>query len=585
LITAETACHSTPEQAGLHVETIPFDQIPQQTRLFLDYLRDPMALRRFYPEAVRFHYEVSERRNFVLANHKTDRATVCDALERTNSSWGAGEKTLANISHLREADCIAVVSGQQAGLFTGPLYTIHKALSAVKLAECMSERGIKSVPVFWIATEDHDFPEVAKAEIINRDCALSSVSVPADVHPDGLPVGQVTLDESIEASLQSLLAALPQTEFSDDLEKLLRDAYQPGRKFSDAFAQVMTALVGQQGLILLDPLDSQLKQVAAPLYAEAARRAHEIAIAIVNRSRELEEAGYHAQVAPSENSFPLFWHDDNGARHALTRTSGGKYQAKSAGQKPDPGVPDGGAPLGWDGEGGLSAEDYTAEELAAWALREPDRFSPNVTLRAVVQDFLLPTVAYYGGAAEIAYFAQTAEVYRILDRPVTPILHRASMTLVERHTWRSLERYGISLPDFFAGLDHVLARVVKEYLGRETAEAFDHTTSSFNSELDDLQEQLRRVDPTLADALEKGRRKINYQIDGLRTRFNRAQVGRDEAVHRQIERAFDLLYPGKTLQERRINMTSLLARHGRYVVDWIYGAIDLGSNDHQIVYL
>lgn len=570
--TAETACHSTPEQAGLHVETIPFDQIPQQTRLFLDYLRDPIALRGFYPEAVRFHYEVSERRDRVLANHKADRTTVCDALEQMNRSWGAGDKTLANIRRLREADCIAVVSGQQAGLFTGPLYTIYKALSAVKLAECMSERGIKSVPVFWIATEDHDFPEVANAEIINRDCALSSVSVPAEVHPDGLPVGRVTLDESIEATVQNLLAALPQTEFTGDLEQLLRDAYQPGRKFGDAFARVMTALVGQRGLILLDPLDAQLKQVAAPLYAESARRAHEIAIAIINRSRELEAAGYHAQVAPSENSFPLFWHDDNGARHALTRTENGKYQAKTAGQKPDH-------------QGGLNVRQYTAEELAGWALREPARFSPNVTLRAVVQDFLLPTVAYYGGAAEIAYFAQTAEVYRLLDRPVTPILQRASMTLIETHTGRSLERYGIGLTDFFAGLDHVLARVVKEYLGKETAAAFEHTTETFNHELDDLHEQLRRVDPTLADALEKGRRKINYQIDGLRTRFNRAQVGRDEAVHRQIERAFDLLYPDKTLQERRINMTSLLARHGRYVVDWIYGAIDLGSNGHQIVYL
>jgi uncharacterized protein YllA (UPF0747 family) len=203
----------------------------------------------------------------------------------------------------------------------------------------------------------------------------------------------------------------------------------------------------------------------------------------------------------------------------------------------------------------------------------------------VVQDYLLPTVAYYGGAAEIAYFAQTAEVYRILERPATPILHRASMTLVERHTWRSLERYGIRILDFFGGLDHVLARVVKEYLGKETSQAFDQTTRSFNDELDNLQEQLRRVDPTLADALDKGRRKINYQIDGLRTRFNRAQVGRDEAVHRQIERAFDLLYPGKSLQERHINITSLLARHGHYVVDWIYEAIDLGSNDHEVVYL
>jgi bacillithiol synthase len=561
LSTAEIACHSTPEQAGLRVETIPFDQIPQQTRLFLDYLRDPVALRRFYPEAVRSHFEVSDRRDRVLANHKTDRAKVCDALERMNRKWGAGGKTLANIQQLRDSDCIAVVSGQQAGLFTGPLYTIHKALSAIKLAECMSERGIKAVPVFWIATEDHDFPEVATAEIINRDCVLSSVSVPAEIHPDGVPVGRVVLDETIEASIQSLLAALPQTEFSDELEKTLRAAYRPGQKFGDAFAQLMTALIGQKGLILLDPLDSELKAVAAPLYAEAARRAHDIATAIVNRSRELEAAGYHAQVAPSENSFPMFWHDDKGARHALTRNANGKYQTKAG------------------------SEEHSADELADWALREPDRFSPNVTLRAVVQDYLLPTVAYYGGAAEIAYFAQTAEVYRILDRPATPILNRAGMTLVEKHTWRSLDRYGIRLVDFFGGLDHVLARVVKEYLGKETSQAFDQTTRTFNDELDNLQEQLRRVDPTLADALDKGRRKISYQIDGLRTRFNRAQVGRDEAVHRQIERAFDLLYPGKSLQERHINITSLLARHGLYVVDWIYDAIDLGSNDHEVVYL
>ena len=559
--TAETACHSTPEQAGLRVETLPFSQIPQQTRLFLDYIDNPVALRRFYPEAVRNHYEVTERRERVLADYKTDRGAVCDALERMNRGWGASEKTIVNIGLLRDAECIAVVSGQQVGLFTGPLYTIYKALSAVKLAECMSQRGIKAVPVFWMATEDHDFPEVAKAEFINRDCVFSSVSAPAELHPEGLPVGRVTLDESLQATIQNLLSALPQTEFSEDLEKLLRDAYQPGRSYGDAFAHLMSQLTGEQGLILLDPLDSQLKHLAAPLYAEAARRAHEIANAIVTRSRELEAAGYHAQVAPSENSFPLFWHDENGARHALARTDSGSYQAKNGGK------------------------EHSAEELAAWALREPERFSPNVTLRAVVQDFLLPTVAYYGGAAEIAYFAQTAEVYRLLDRPVTPILPRASLTMVEKHTWRSLERYGIRLLDFFAGVDHVVARVVAEYLGKETSEAFAHTTTTFNDELDSLQEQLRRVDPTLAEALEKGRRKINYQIDGLRTRFQRAQMGRDEAVHRQIERAFDLLYPGKTLQERRINITSMLARHGRYVIDWIYDAIDLGSNDHHIVYL
>src|SRR5207244_4987388 len=161
-----------------------------------------------------------------------------------------------------------------------------------------------------------------------------------------------------------------------------------------------------------------------------------------------------------------------------------------------------------DGEG------HSAAELADWASREPERFSPNVTLRAVVQDYLLPTVAYYGGAAEIAYFAQTAEVYRVLGRPATPILHRASITMVEKHTWRSLERYGISLVDFFAGLDHVVGRVVEQHLGKKTSATFEHTTRTFKDELDRLQEELSRVDQTIAVALEKARSKFNYQIVG-----------------------------------------------------------------------
>jgi bacillithiol biosynthesis cysteine-adding enzyme BshC len=572
LSTAETACHATPEQAGLRVEKLSFADIPGQSKLFLDYLRDPTALRRFYPEAVNNHFDLIERRERVLANYKTDRGAVCDALERMNRNWGTSEQTLKHIQTLREPDSIAVVSGQQAGLFGGPLYTVYKALSAIKLAECLSLRGAKAVPVFWIATEDHDFAEVATAEVINRDCGLSNVNVSESIHRDSSPVGLAALDDSIDQTISALLSALPQNEFSDQVAALVRDSYSRQTGFGDAFASFLTRLTKDRGLVLLDPLDAELKKLAAPLYSQAAESAPAIARAIADRSRELVDAGYHAQVTPSEDSFPLFLHDENGARHALTRTASGNYRTKSESQKPDR-------------QGGPLKQEYSAEELADLAQRDPNSFSPNVTLRAVVQDYLLPTIAYYGGAAEIAYFAQTSEVYRILDRPVTPILPRASLTFVEKHTWRSFERYGLGLADFFAGSDHVIARVVQEYLGKETAQTFEHTTETFNQELDTLQEQLRRVDPTLADALDKGRRKINYQIDGLRTRFNRSQVARDEAVHRQLEHAFDLLYPRKSLQERHINITSFIARHGLYFVDWIFDAIELETNEHQIVYL
>jgi bacillithiol synthase len=559
--TTEAACYSTPEEAGLRVETLSFERIPQQSRLFLDYLRDPVALRRFYPSAVRFHHELAARAPEVLAAHRTDRQQLCDALEAMNRSWGASDETLANIAHLRQSDCLAVVSGQQAGLFTGPLYTIYKALSAVKLAGCLTQRGTPAVPVFWIATEDHDFPEVATAEFIGCDCRLASVSVQSEMHAEGSPVGSVHLDASINETTKRLLDVLPTTEFIPEVEKLLRETWAEGRGYGEAFARMMTRLTGRYGLILLDPLDAKLKQLAAPLYAEAVERAPEIATALVTRSRELEEAGYHAQVATSENVFPLFLHTADGARHAVTRAADDSYKVKD------------------------SREEFTAEELTELARREPQRFSPNVTLRAVVQDYLLPTVAYFGGAAEIAYFAQTAEVYRILNRPATPILPRASMTIVERRTWRTLERYGLGLPDLFDGLDAILARVVEEHLGSETAQTFNRTEESINRELDGLQEQLRNIDPTLSEALETGRRKINYQLEGLRTRFHRAQMSRDRAAHRQLERAFAALYPHKTLQERHINITSLLARHGFYITNWIYDAINLGSSDHQIVYL
>ena len=559
--TAEPACYSTPEESGLRVETLSFETIPQQTRLFLDYLHDPLALSEFYPSAVRFHHELPARAPEVLAAYQTDRNQLCDALLDMNAAWGAGPATLKNIESLRDADCLAAVSGQQAGLFTGPLYTIYKALSAVKLAGCLTQRNTKTVPVFWIATEDHDFPEVAKAEFIGRDCRLAQVEVPGNIHTEGRPVGRVIIDNAIDTVLTQLLELLPISEFTPDLEAILRDSWQPGRSYSEAFARMMTALLGSHGLILLDPLDPRLKKLAAPLYASAASHAHEIATAIEARSRRLVEAGYHAQVTPSENSFPLFLHDAGGARHALVRTAAGKYITKNG------------------------DEAHSADELAQLALTQPDRFSPNVTLRAVVQDYLLPTITYYGGAAEIAYFAQTAEVYRVLERPTTPILPRASLTMIESHTGRVLERYGLGLADLFAGAENVLARVVEEHLGADTAKTFGATEQSVNSELDKLREQLRTIDPTLADALETGRRKINYQLEGLRTRFHRAQMTRDEAAHRQLQRAFDQLYPNKDLQERHINITSLLARHGRYVVEWIYNAINIGSNEHQIVYL
>jgi bacillithiol synthase len=558
--TIEPACLSVPKDVGLRIERLAFDRIPHQSRLFLDYQRDPLALRRFYPSAVHFHHNLVDRSSEVLSNYEVSRETLCDALESMNQGWGAKEETLKNISLLRSRDTLAVVTGQQVGVLTGPLYTIYKAFSAIKLARCLNERGTTVVPVFWMATEDHDWDEVAFTEFFNQHCQLSKIEVSGSMHIAGTPVGTAIIDRSIEKTTEQLLNGLPDTEFIQDIATIIRDAYMEGRSFGDAFAHMMTSLMSNYGLILLDPLDKRLKKLASPIYIRAIERAQEIASATNLRSRKLEEAGYHAQVFTSTDAFPLFIHL-NGERHALVHINNSSYRVKGA--KPE----------------------YTSEELIEKAQTEPEQFSPNVMLRAVVQDYLLPTVVYIGGAAEIAYFAQTAEVYRVLDRPVTPILHRASLTIVEPGVNRTLKRFDLHLTDFFSGFDHVVARVVEKYLGLETARAFEKTDEIINNALNNLQKELHHFDPTLADALNRGKRKINYQLDGLRTRFYRSQMERDHVVHRQLERAYTALYPEKSLQERHINISSLLARHGRYMLDWIYDAIDLNSNEHHILFL
>ncbi|GAC1401706.1 MAG: bacillithiol biosynthesis cysteine-adding enzyme BshC [Pyrinomonadaceae bacterium] len=556
----ETACYSTPEEINLRVENLSFARIPQQSRLFLDYLQHPLTLKHFYPNAVNTHIELAAYVPEVLAAYQTNRGTLCDALEALNTVFGAGVETLQNIARLRESNCVAVVSGQQVGLFTGPLYTIYKALSAVKLAKCLSQRGVEAVPVFWLATEDHDWDEVKFAEVLACDGSLAHVKVESDVHANGAPVGSTVLDEKINETIARLIDNLPSTEFTSELEHLLRDSYTPGRTYGEAFARFLTALIGQHGLILLDPLDVNLKKLAAPLYAESARRAPEIANALAARTRELEAANYHAQVLVSEDSFPLFLHKNN-ARHALARTRNGNYKVKG------------------------SDEEFTVEELATRALNEPENFSPNVTLRAVVQDYLLPTLCYFGGGAEIAYFAQTSEVYRLLKRPVTPIFHRASLTIIERRAARTLARYNLRLEDFFAGEEALTIRVVETHLGADTARAFKRAEETVAHALAELRDHLKTFDVTLADATQTGARKVDYQLEKLRGKFMRAQLARNRAAHRQLERAFAALYPEKTLQERHLNIATLYARHGRYILDWIYDAINLNSNEHRLVFL
>ncbi|MBS1792249.1 MAG: bacillithiol biosynthesis cysteine-adding enzyme BshC [Acidobacteria bacterium] len=553
--------HCFSNNFSFQIESLPFARIPDQSRIFIDYQKSAEALREYYPNAVDSHTQAAARIPEVLAGHKADRKLLCEALEDMNRGCGAGAPTFENIERLRQADCVAVVSGQQAGLFSGPLYTIYKALSAVKMTECLRGRGFNAVPVFWIATEDHDFEEVSRTFVLDRAGELAEVSNEPPRCHDNLPVGTVQLDQSIAQTVAELFDELSLTEFTPELRSIIEESWSPETYFGDAFAKLLLKLFGKYGLIILCPLDPRLKRLAAPVYVEAIEKSAEIVAALRKRSDELVAAGYHAQVHVAEDYFPLFWQASDKTRNALKKSEGGTFHTKD------------------------HSREFTLGELAEIARREPTRFSPSVVLRSVVQDYILPTVCYFGGAAEIAYFAQSGEVYRILNRPATPIFHRQSFTVVESRHRKTLEKFELELPDLFEGLENLLPGIVERFLNNDTARIFVETEEKINIELNRLDQNLAGIDPTLADNLAKRRRKIMHHIGALRNKFHHSEVRRDENVRRRLETMFGALLPHRHLQERTLNIAYFLNRHGPHFIDWIYDAIDLDDKAHRIIYL
>ena len=232
-----------------------------------------------------------------------------------------------------------------------------------------------------------------------------------------------------------------------------------------------------------------------------------------------------------------------------------------------------------------SGHSFSKEELVELATRCPNCFSPNVTLRPVVQDYLLPTAAYIGGPAEIAYFAQLRAVYQALDRQEPCVLPRASLTIVEGRHQKTMKKYGLELRDFFDGLHPAVAKVVEHGTDRNTVVAFTETERVLDESLDRLGEALRQTDATLSDPLKRAREKIMYQLEHLRTRFIHASAHREEAAYRQVERAFMTLYPDKNLQERELNVYYFLSRYGPALLGELYNAADMGFSNHKVVYI
>lgn len=548
-------------QTNTRVKSLSFAELPHQSRLFLESLRDPAALKKYYPNVTVSPLKVVDFASEVLANYKTDRDELCDALVEISQQIDASAKTFENVELLRDAETVAVVTGQQVGLFTGPLYTINKALSAIKLADELSKSGTRAVPVFWVATEDHDFDEVAEIFVTDKNGELLRSRYTPSKFTEGVSVGEIKFDASITDVIDELFSKQPTTEFSTGIRDLLKTSYCAGSGFGLAFANILTTLFADYGLIVIDPLNEKIKQLASPIYQEAISHADKIVAAIREQNRSLETDGFHSQVLIEDDYFPLFWHDDDGRRTALKKISDGVYRVK----------------------GGKL--EFTAAELEKIAADEPQRFSPGVMMRSVVQDHLLPTVCYFGGAAEVAYFAQNCAAYKTLNRPVTPIFHRQSYTVVESRQRRVFDKFSWNLTDLFVGKEKATIAAAEKVLSPDTAELFTDVEAKIDAELNRLDEQLSSSDPTLAVNLATRRRKIIYHIATLRKKTLMSEVNKDATMRRQIDDLFNSLLPNGALQERTLNVFSFVNKHGFGIIDLLYDSVDLNDKSHRIIYL
>lgn len=557
----ESACRDDRGEAKLRTASLSFADIPSQSRLFLDYQSNPLSLSQFFPSAVASFENICDRVSTVLENYPKHRDAVCDILTDQNRGLDAVDKVIQNIELLRGEQTVAVLTGQQAGVFGGPLYTIHKAITAIKMSESLRSRGIDAVPIFWTATEDHDFAEIAEAFDIDESGALLHSTVKAVVDAAEKPVGDINVAESIASLINDHIDSLPQTEFTETVRSLLKQCWSPEMTYGQAFCRFISSLFAEYGLIVVDPLDVRLKRLSTPLIANAIEKTGEIVPSLIAKSKELEAAGYHAQVLVTDDHVPFFLIDESGRRKALKRGPNGKFHVQG------------------------ERQEFSAAELVALAESKSESFSPGVMLRPVVQDFLFPTICYFGGGAEIAYFAQNSEVYRILDRPVTPILHRQSFTVVETKHSRTLEKFQLEFKDLFAGFDELLPSIIDRFVNPESARLFADAEENINAELHKLDTELAQIDPTLAANLATRRRKILYHIAALQKKFHRVQGERDETVNRQLRSAFTELMPRGGLQERTIGITTYLNRHGHYFIDWLYDSIDLDDKGHRIIYL
>lgn len=532
----------------MRVECFDSRSIPHISRLYSDFLYQFDKVSSFYPSP-------PYNRDWPLLSRSLDypddrRRKIAEILDRQNRAWGASEKTLTNIERLKNG-AAAVVTGQQVVLFGGPLFALLKAATAVRLAQEATASGAQAVPIFWLATEDHDLDEVSTVSLLTRTGELERLTLPG--YSTGGSVGSVKLGDGIPELVQQASSILGETEVAD----WLNECYRPEATFGDAFARLLCKVFATAGVVLVDASDPALHDLATPIYESAIENAPHLTRSLLERGKELEQRGYHAQVKVT-NSSTLLFQIREGVRTPVQQTNGGFS---------------------------LARQKTSKQHLLQTIRSSPADFSGNALLRPVIQDYLLPTLAYVGGPAEIAYFAQAAVVYQQILGRVTPIVPRISATVIDPAIARRLAHYALTLKDILAPPDQLHRLIGKRGLPPDVAEGFSKARALLQSALEELGKPLPRLDPTLSQAAVKASAKMNYQLSRLEARAARAQERRNGEISRHATQLTNTLFPHKNMQEREVAGVYFLSRYGPSFLSQILDSLSASCPDHQVLFL
>lgn len=487
--------------------------------------------------------------------HPRQREAVTALLARQLEQRNAPPAARRALDTLRAPSAVAVVTGQQAGLFGGPLYTLLKALTAIQLARQVSaDHGVPVVAVFWIDSEDHDWQEVASTTLLDAEGQPREVAAAPPPGAGELPVARLVLDERIRETLEAVRAILPQTEFTDDLLARLGDAYAPGRSMSEAFGRWLEAWLGPMGLLVFDCADPAAKPLAAPVFLhELAHPGRTTALA-ADAGRALVALGYHAQVDAHRDATALFHLDPE--RHAI-KLGGGGFS--------------------------VGARAASGGELEAEATQHPERFSPNVLLRPLIQDTLFPTIAYVSGPSELAYLGQLREVYDHFGVPMPLVVPRSTATLLDAPSTRFLQRYKLPLEAMQPQDESVLNRLLEAQLPPAVEVAFQEAHGCVTQKMQALIAALPALDPTLEGAARSTLGKIEHELRTLHHKIIHAAKRRDETLRRQFVRARALTFPHGHLQERTLGFVYFLNRYGPALIDVLDRSLSPDAGHHCLL--